>query len=118
MRAWEGKKTDFPLAEFAERMPGGFGEGVLGKLNETDLKLFSCTNETCRDAVRMWKKNEEEAEKTMKFKASELSSSMSLLEWAWERIPFSTVEWNWSKERFIAIVVGTVVNRRGKVRMR
>ena len=49
-RAMKRKKTDieFLLGEFMKRMPGVFDEGVFGKLNETDLKLFSWTNKTCR----------------------------------------------------------------------
>ena len=99
-----------PLGEFMTRLPGVFEEGVLGKLNETDLKLFSWTNKTCRDAVRRWKKDERKARKKMKFKMEELVSSLvSLLEWAWERFPFGAKE-RWTKEDFIAMVasVGNV----------
>ena len=74
---------------------------VLSRLKETNLKLFSWTNKTCRDAVRRWKKDEE-AEKKVKFKVKEMVlSSISVLEWAWERIPFKTDGW---KRSFIALV--------------
>ena len=94
--------TKFPLREFVEKLPGVYEEDVLlgDTLSETDLKLFSWTNKACRDAMRKAKKDEE-AETKMKFKVTEITS-ISVLEWAWERVPFKS-EIPERKERFAIV---------------
>ena len=53
--------------------------------------------------MRRWKNDEEEAKKEMEFILSELSS-ISVLEWAWERIPFEEDSWSRRKAFFFSIV--------------
>ena len=84
-------------------LPAVFEEGVISKLNGTDLKFFARASKTCREAVRR-AKEDDEAENWLKFKVSEMSS-ISTLEWAWEEgFPFDEGEWNRKKEGFIAQV--------------
>ena len=64
----------FPLLRMMEHLPGVFEKGVISKSNGTDLKFFARASERCRDAVRRAKKDEK-AERKLKFKVSELSST-------------------------------------------
>ena len=79
-----------------------FGKEVISRLNETDMKFFARANKACRDIVGRAKKDDE-AERKLKFRVSELLST-STLEWAWEEgFPFDA--WGRKKERFISYVV-------------
>ena len=50
-----------------ERLPGVFEEGVMSRLNGTDLKFFARASKRCRELVRRAKKDDE-AEKKLEFK--------------------------------------------------
>ena len=43
----EKKETFSPLLSVTERLPGVFEEGVLSKLNGTDLKFFTRASKGC-----------------------------------------------------------------------
>ena len=75
----------FPMLEIMQRLPEVFENKVLSKLNETDLKFFSWTRKTCRDALKRMKIDD--ALKEMKIHVYELSST-SMLKWAWDNYPF------------------------------
>ena len=99
----ENKRMFFPLLRLMKHLPGVFEEGVISRLNGTDLKFFARANKRCQEVVRRAKKDEK-AEKKFNFRVEELSST-STLKWAWEEGFLFCERYSVTKkEHFISLV--------------